>query len=81
MDLMNRVFKPYLDMVVFIFINDILIYLRNEEGHDSHLMIILQTFKDKELYAMFLKCEFCLKSLTSLRHIVSDYGISMIPKR
>ena len=49
MDLMNRVFKPYLDMFVIVFIDDILIYSRNEEDHASHLMIVLQTLKDKEL--------------------------------
>ncbi|WMV23188.1 hypothetical protein MTR67_016573 [Solanum verrucosum] len=51
MDLMNRVFKHYLDMFVIVFIDDILIYLRNEEDHASHLGIVLQTLKDRELYA------------------------------
>ncbi|KAH0709413.1 hypothetical protein KY284_010840 [Solanum tuberosum] len=50
MDLMNNVFKPYLDMFLIIFIDDILIYLWNEEDHASHLRIVLQTLKDKELY-------------------------------
>ncbi|KAH0710411.1 hypothetical protein KY284_011838 [Solanum tuberosum] len=49
MVLMNRVFKPYLDMFVIVFIDDILIYSRNEEDHASHLIIVLQTLKDKEL--------------------------------
>ena len=49
MDLMNRVFKPYLDMFVIVFIDDILIYSRNVEDHASHLRILLQTLKDKEL--------------------------------
>ncbi|KAH0691243.1 hypothetical protein KY285_018431 [Solanum tuberosum] len=53
MDLMNRVFRPYLDMFVIVFIDDILIYLRNEEDHAGHLRIVLQTLKDKELYAKF----------------------------
>ncbi|KAH0672886.1 hypothetical protein KY284_023973 [Solanum tuberosum] len=49
MDLMNRVFKPYLDMFVIVFIDDILIYSRNGEDHASHLRIVLQTLKDREL--------------------------------
>ncbi|KAH0720379.1 hypothetical protein KY285_005181 [Solanum tuberosum] len=75
MDLMNRVFKPYLDMFVIVFIDDILIYSRNEEDHASHLKIVLQTLKDKELYAKFFKCEFWLESVAFLGHIVSCDGI------
>ncbi|KAH0636311.1 hypothetical protein KY290_036738 [Solanum tuberosum] len=75
MDLMKRAFKPYLDMFVIVFIDDILIYSMNEEDHASHLRIVLQTLKDKELYAMFSKCEFWLESVALLGHIVSDDGI------
>ena len=46
MDLMNRVFKQYLDLFVIIFIDDILIYSRSEQEHASHLRIVLQTLKD-----------------------------------
>ena len=60
MDLINRVFKPYLDMFVIVFIDDILVYSKNEEEHAYHLRVVLQTFKDKELYAKFSKCEFWL---------------------
>ncbi|KAH0693675.1 hypothetical protein KY285_020772 [Solanum tuberosum] len=74
MDLMNIVFKPYLDMFVIVFIDDILIYLRNEEDHASHLRIVLQTSKDKELYAKFSKCEFWLEYVVFLGHIVSGDG-------
>ncbi|KAH0722564.1 hypothetical protein KY290_005215 [Solanum tuberosum] len=75
MDLMNRVFKPYFDMFVIMFINDILIYLRNEKNHASHLRIVLQTLKDRELYANFSKCEFCLESVVFLGYIISGDGI------
>ena len=54
MDLMNRVFKPYLGMFVIVFIDDILIYSRNEEDHASHLRIVFQTLKDKELICQVL---------------------------
>ncbi|KAH0661922.1 hypothetical protein KY284_026853 [Solanum tuberosum] len=77
MDLMNRVFKPYLDMFVIVFINDILIYSRNKEDHASHLRMVLQTLKDRELYAKFSKCEFWLMSVAFLGHIVSGDGIKV----
>ncbi|KAH0657055.1 hypothetical protein KY285_031937 [Solanum tuberosum] len=75
MDLMNRVFKPYLDMFVIVFIDDILIFSRNEKDHASHLRIVLQTLKDRELYAKFSKCEFWLESVPFFGHIVSGDGI------
>ena len=50
MDLMNRVFKPYLDMFIIVFIDDIQIYSRNEEDHASHLRIVLQTLKKGDVY-------------------------------
>ena len=75
MDLMYRVFKPYLDMFVIIFIDDILIYSKNEEDHASYLRIVLQTLKDRELYAKFSTCEFWLEFVTFLGHIVSGDGI------
>ena len=68
MNLMNRVFKPYLDMFVIAFIDDILIYSRNKEDHASQLRIALHTLKDIELYAKFSKCEFGLESLAFLGH-------------
>ena len=55
MDLMNRVFKPYLDQFVVVFINDILVYSRSGEEHERHLSIVLQTLRDKQLYAKLKK--------------------------
>ena len=65
-DLMKKVFKPYLDMFVIVFIYDILIYSRNEEDRASHLRIVLYTLKDKELSTKFSKCEFWLKYVAML---------------
>ena len=58
MDLMNRVFHPYLDQFIIVFIDDILIYSRNVEKHAYLLRIVLQTLRDRELYAKFSKYEF-----------------------
>ena len=59
-DLMNRVFKLYLDSFVIVFIDDILIYSKNEAEHEEHLRITLQTLKEHQLYAKLSKCEFWL---------------------
>ncbi|KAH0636341.1 hypothetical protein KY285_036093 [Solanum tuberosum] len=75
MDLMNMVFKQYLDLFVIVFINNILIYSRNEKEHVTHLRVVLQTLTDCQLFAKFSKCEFWLKSVAFLGHIVSSEGI------
>ena len=72
---MNRVFKQYLDLFVIVFIDDILIYSRSEEEHASHLRVVLQTLKDRQLFAKFSKCEFWLQSIAFLGHIISSKAI------
>ncbi len=73
--LMNRVFRPFLDHFVIIFIDDILVYCQIKEDHAWHLSMVLQTLKEHQLYAKFSKCEFWLKSILFLRHAVSSEGI------
>ena len=75
MDLMNRVFHPYLDQFVTVFIDDILVYSRSELGHERHLGLVLQTLKQYQLYAKFRKCEFWLGRVGFLGHVVSADGI------
>ena len=58
MDLMHRVFQPYLDQFMVVFVDDILIYSQSEEKHEDHLRIILQALGEHQLYAKFSKCEF-----------------------
>ena len=65
MDLMNRVFKPYLDKFVVVFIDDILIYSKSHVEHGEHLRIVLQTLRTHQLYAKLSKCEFWLNSVSS----------------
>lgn len=72
MALMNGVFKTYLYLFVIVVIEDILIFSTNEEDHESHLWIVLQTLRDKELYSKFSKYEFWLKYVAFLGHIVSS---------
>ena len=76
MDLMNRVFKPYLDQFVVVFIDDILVYSRSGEEHERHLSIVLQTLRDKQLYAKLKKqCEFWSYKVYFLEHVVTKDGI------
>ncbi|WMV13463.1 hypothetical protein MTR67_006848 [Solanum verrucosum] len=69
MDLMNRVFMPYLDQFLVDFINDILIFSRSSEDHDRHLQIVLKFLKEKELYAKLSKCELWLDEVAFLGHV------------
>ena len=71
MDLMNRVFRPYLDQFVIVFIDDVLIYSRFEEEHKQHLRLVLQTLREHQLYAKFSKCEFWLEQVQFLGHVTS----------
>ncbi|KAJ9565069.1 hypothetical protein OSB04_001035 [Centaurea solstitialis] len=79
MDLMNRVCKPYLDKFVIVFIDDILIYSKNESEHRKHLHAILSLLRQEKLYAKFSKCEFWLKEVQFLGHVVSEQGIQVDP--
>jgi hypothetical protein len=64
-----------------VFINDILVYLRSEEEHEKHLHLVLQKLQDHRLYAMLSKCEFWLKQVAFLGHIVSKGGIYVDPSK
>ncbi|XP_004242076.2 uncharacterized protein [Solanum lycopersicum] len=81
MDLMARVFRPYLDSFVIIFIDDILVYSRSWSEHEQHLRIVLQTLRNQQLYAKFSKCEFWLASVAFLGHVVSKEGIRVDPTK
>ena len=81
MYLMNSVFMPELDKFVVVFIDDILIFSKNEEEHAEHLRIVLQRLREHKLYAKFSKCEFWLKKVQFLGHVISEDGISVDPSK
>ncbi|KAG8472826.1 hypothetical protein CXB51_034699 [Gossypium anomalum] len=81
MDLMNIIFRPYLDKFVVVFIDDILIYSKDETEHAEHLRIVLQTLRNKQLYVKFSKSEFWLREVGFLGHIVSGDGIRVDPSK
>jgi hypothetical protein len=78
MYLMNKVFMEYLDKFVVVFIDDILVYSRNEE-HEGHLRLVLQKLKDNQLYAKLSKCEFLLKEVSFLGHVITRGDIAVDP--
>ncbi|GJU18527.1 putative reverse transcriptase domain-containing protein [Tanacetum coccineum] len=75
MDLMNRVCRPYLDKLVIVFIDDILIYSKTREEHVEHLRLVLGLLKKEKLYAKFFKCEFWLREVQFLRHVINGNEI------
>ena len=81
MDLMNRVFRPYLDRFIIVFIDDILVYSRSELEHEIHLGLVLQTLRQHQLYAKFRNCEFWLSRVGFLGHVVSADGIYVDPQK
>ena len=70
-DLMHRVFQPYLDQFVMVFVDEILIYSQSEEEHEDHLRIVLRDLREHQLYAKFSKCEFWLTEVRFLGHVMS----------
>ena len=81
MDLMNRVFKDFLDKFVIVFIDDILVYSKSKEEHDEHLRAVLEKLRENKLYAKYQKCEFWLDQVAFLGHIVSADGIKVDPAK
>ena len=71
MDLMNSVFHPYLDQFVVVFIDDILVYSKDTQEHEHHLRIVLQTLRENQLFSKLSKCDFWLKEVSFLCHILS----------
>ena len=80
MSLMNGIFKPYLDLFVIVFIDDILVYSKRKKEHEEHLRIVLEMLREKKLYAKFSKCEFWLDAV-SLGHVVSKDGVMVDPSK
>jgi hypothetical protein len=79
--LMNSVFMPELDKFVVVFIDDILIYSKNEEEHAKHLRIVLTCLREHQLYAKFSKCVFWLEEIQFLGHVLSATGIAVDPSK
>ena len=71
MKMMNKVFMEFLDKFVVVFINDILVCSKNEEERKEHLRLVLEKLREHQLYAKFSKCQFWLKEVGFLGHVIS----------
>jgi hypothetical protein len=81
MYLMNKVFIEYLDKFVVVFIDDILVFSKTEGEHAEHLRLVLRKLREQQLYAKRSKCEFWLKEVSFLGHVVSNGEISVDPSK
>jgi hypothetical protein len=81
MYLMNKVFMEYLDKFVMVFFDDVLIYSRSEEEHEEHLHLVLQKLQEHRLYVKLSKCEFWMKQIAFLGHVISKGGIFVDPSK
>ena len=78
---MTGVFSPYLDKFVIVFIDDILVYSSSLEEHSEHLRVVLQTLRERQLYAKLSKCQYWLDRVAFLGHVISVEGVSVDPKK
>ena len=72
---MHRVCKPFLDKSVIVFIDDILIFSKNNQDHDKHLREVLEVLKREKLYAKFSQCDFWIRGIQFVGYIVNQKGI------
>nr|GEY72676.1 putative reverse transcriptase domain-containing protein [Tanacetum cinerariifolium] len=80
-DLINIVCRPYLDKFMIVFIDDILIYSKTQEEHVEHIRLVLELLKKEKLYANFSKCEFWLRKVLFLGHVINGNGIHVDPSK
>ena len=81
MVLMNKVFQPFLDKFIIVFIDDILVYSKSKSEHEEHLKTALQTLIENQLYVKLSKCEFWLDHVVFLGHVISSKGIEVDPRK
>jgi hypothetical protein len=81
MNMMNKVFMDKLDKFIVVFIDYILIYSSTTEEHEQHLRVVLEKLRQNQLYAKFSKCDFWLKEVTFLGHVLTAEGVAVDPAK
>ena len=70
-----------MDKFVIVFIDDILIYSQSTKEHEQHLKLLLELLRDQKLYAKFSKCEFWIREVHFLGHVINEKGIHVDPAK
>ena len=78
MKLMNEIFKDYSDDFVVVYLDDILVFSKNEEEHAEHLRLVLERLRTQKLFAKISKCSFFQHEIEFLGHLVSGDGLRML---
>src|SRR4051812_15317682 len=81
MTMMNKVFMEYLYKFVVVFIDDILIYSKDDAEHEKHLRLIMEKLREHKLYTKLSKCELWLNTVGFLGHVVSGEGVIVDPSK
>lgn len=81
MNLMHNVYQEYFDKFVWVFLDVILIYYRNEKEHNHHLRLSLKVSRKNQLYEKLSKCEFYISQIEYLGNIISTNGIAVDPNK
>ena len=80
-DFMNRVYQNYLYSFVVVFIDNILVYSKNKVERMDHFRVVLRVLKEHQLFAKYSKCQFLLRSVDFLGHVISGEGIEFDPRK
>ena len=79
-NLMNTIFKPYLQKFILVFFDDILIYSKNLSEHRDHVKLILQILQQHSLHLKLSKCTFAVSKVEYLGHVISGAGVATKPQ-
>ena len=79
MNMMNNMLSKFLDRFVMVFLDDILIYSKNEEEHEEHLWRVFQNLREHQLYAKLSKCDFYKKKVQYFGHVILERGVPIDP--
>ena len=78
---MNDVFRPFIDVSVLVYLNDILVFSKSVEEHQEHLAQVLHLLREHQLYAQPFKCTFFKSEIKYLGHLIGADGIRVDPKK
>ena len=77
----NDIFRDLLDICLIIYLDDLLVYSKTQEEHDSHVLLVLKRLREHGLYANLEKCSFDCNQVEFLGYVISSEGISMDPAK